>query len=286
MPTLDDVRNALLDAGLAHRAQAVLAHARPSIELRTTPVRQAELAVGESRIGGLPDLPSGLAWPRWNDEPQSFIGQIHLPRLDGFEAARILPPDGWLAFFYSARQDTWGFSPGDRGSATVMHIPEGISLERRHPPEALPDGGAFEACRVALAASWTLPSWESAAIAALEPGDDEIDAYSEAIDALVDPGAGDVHRLLGHPDQIQGDMTVECQLVTHGLDLGDGTGWRDPRAEALARGATDWRLLLQVASDDGAGMMWGDAGCLYYWIREPDLAAAAFDASWLILQCH
>lgn len=33
------------------------------------------------------------------------------------------------------------------------------------------------------------------------------------------------------------------------------------------------------------GMMWGDLGSLYYWIRHDDLAAAPFEAWWTILQC-
>jgi uncharacterized protein YwqG len=32
-------------------------------------------------------------------------------------------------------------------------------------------------------------------------------------------------------------------------------------------------------------MMWGDAGCLYYWIRAEDLRARRFDRAWMILQC-
>jgi uncharacterized protein YwqG len=80
-------------------------------------------------------------------------------------------------------------------------------------------------------------------------------------------------------------MQLECQLVTHGLYCGDATGYRDPRAETLRPGAADWRLLLQIDSDEHAGMMWGDVGRIYYWMREEDLAAAAWDTAWLILQC-
>ena len=33
------------------------------------------------------------------------------------------------------------------------------------------------------------------------------------------------------------------------------------------------------------GMMWGDCGRLYFWIRQQDLASKAFEKSWMILQC-
>ena len=80
-------------------------------------------------------------------------------------------------------------------------------------------------------------------------------------------------------------MQLECQLVSNGLYCGNPSGYEGPRAEALREGAAAWRLLLQVDSEDDVGMMWGDAGRLYYWIRDEDLAAQNWDASWLILQC-
>jgi uncharacterized protein YwqG len=81
-------------------------------------------------------------------------------------------------------------------------------------------------------------------------------------------------------------MYSECQLVTHGLYCGDDRFAADPRVPALRAGARDWRLLLQVDSDDESAMMWGDAGRLYFWIRRQDLALARFDAAWVITQCH
>ncbi len=93
------------------------------------------------------------------------------------------------------------------------------------------------------------------------------------------------HRLLGHPDPIQGEMQLECQVVSHGLYCGDHTGYEAPKAAELKARAINWHLLLQVDSEQAAGMMWGDVGRLYYWIRSEDLKAGNFDNVWLVLQC-
>jgi hypothetical protein len=93
------------------------------------------------------------------------------------------------------------------------------------------------------------------------------------------------HQLLGNPQPIQGDMMLSCQLTSHGLYTGDGEHRKDPRFETLKAGAADWRLLLQISSDDGAGMMWQDVGRLYYCIPEPALRARDFERVWLDMQC-
>jgi hypothetical protein len=76
------------------------------------------------------------------------------------------------------------------------------------------------------------------------------------------------HQLLGHLCQIQGDLLQECQRDTHAQG--------DP---------TDWRLLLQVDSDDDAQMMWGDVGMLYFYIPQQALIARDFSQVHLVMQC-
>lgn len=88
-------------------------------------------------------------------------------------------------------------------------------------------------------------------------------------------------------ERLQGEMDRECQLVTHGIYCGSPEGYQSAEAERLKAGVRDWMMLLQLDSDDdGPGWMWGDAGCLYYWIRKQDLAERRFDKIWTILQCY
>jgi uncharacterized protein YwqG len=80
-------------------------------------------------------------------------------------------------------------------------------------------------------------------------------------------------------------MELECELVTNGLYCGDPSGYEDPRAKELEPNAKNWRLLLQIDSNDENEMMWGDCGRLYFWIRKEDLVNKQFDKSWFSLQC-
>ena len=65
----------------------------------------------------------------------------------------------------------------------------------------------------------------------------------------------------------------------------DSSGYDDPRAKTLEAGAKDWRLLLQMDSDDDLDVMWGDAGILYFWIQADEARRGDFSNAWMILQC-
>src|SRR5690242_2597808 len=88
-------------AGLARLVPALDRLVRPSIRLRTTRAEESRLSVGASQLGGLPDLPEGVAWPEWHGLPQSFLLQLRLadmqPLLLG-ALAGALPAQGMLWF--------------------------------------------------------------------------------------------------------------------------------------------------------------------------------------------
>jgi len=272
-------RKRLVAAGLGRFADSLVSLARPSVRLvpdPVTPVRDRS-----SRLGGPPDLPTSVAWPRRDDAPLSFVAQVNLADVAPYDAEGLLPRDGLLSFFYDAvKQAAWGFDPADRGSATVMYIPATAPVQRREPPTDLSNAGVFQVVGLRPRAEVTVPPWESYDVESVGMTQDEVFAYADLL-----PDEDDVsHRLLGHPDPVQGDMQVKCQLVTHGLYCGDASGYLDPRAKELLAGAAEWRLLLQVDSQREAEMMWGDGGRIYYWIKHSDLVARDWESSWLMLQ--
>lgn len=280
---LTEVRHALSAAGLSRHADSLTQRALPSVRL----VGDAQIDVsapGASRIGGLPELPPEVAWPSKAGAPLSFIAQLNLADLSVHDTEGLLPREGLLSFFYDAvSQQAWGFDPADRGSWAVMHTSASEVVALRDAPADLPADGQFPPLGLEAHSELTFPPGESFIVETLGLSFDERATYSEVL-----PDAEDVtaHRLLGHPEPIQGDMQLECQLVSHGLYCGDPSGYEEERAAPLAPGALDWRLLLQVDTEDENGMMWGDCGRLYFWIRHEDLVAGRWDGAWCVLQCY
>lgn len=217
--------------------------------------------------------------------PLSFIGQICLDELRASVQMPGWPVDGILAFFYDSRQ-AWGYDPLDRGHCQVLYAPRGREIQNVRPPDSLPNEAMFSERKIRFDQEWILPTRTIVEGHDLSVrGDDEYRDLCERLMEFADDQP--IHRCGGHPQEIQGDMRLECQLVTNGIYCGDSSGYRDPRVKSLESGTIDWRLLLQIDSDEeGPGWMWGDSGRVYFWARQQDIAAADFDGSWAILQCY
>ena len=280
---LDHLRRRLGDVGLRDHAAALVSLIEPAVRLVPDATDGSPAIIGATKLGGCPDLAPGTEWPSFQGVPQSFIAQINLGEVAGMAGTEVLPDSGLLSFFYDAEQRIWGFDPADRGGWRVLHTIE-ADLVRVAFPADLRDHGRYQERRLRPRIETTFAPWASSDLERLGLESSQVDAYLAVVDEVYS-NDGEIHRLLGHPDPIQGDMQLECQLTSNGLYCGDASGYEDARAPTLQRGAVNWRLLLQIGSDEGAGMCWGDAGCLYFWLHRDDLAARRFDAAWCILQC-
>lgn len=237
-----------------------------------------------SRIGGTPDLPEGFKWPHWNNAPLAFLAQIDLAEIGQHNVLPGLPARGLLHLFYDQEQSTWGFRPEDKGSWQVSYVSDDEPLKRTDPPPGVSASGRYAGKPIEFREVTTYPSVERVTAQPLDISEvawDEIDAYPAR-----DFGDLPRHQLGGLPSPVQGDgMELECQLASNGIDVGDVAGYEHPETQALRAGAADWLLLMQLDTDDDTGMMWGDVGILYFWIRRQDLESRNFSDCWMVLQC-
>jgi uncharacterized protein YwqG len=285
VPPRGEAWRALLGAkGLTRYVPALEKLVRPAVRLETNAIDGKKLALGQSRLGGEPDLPRSFAWPTFKGEPLAFVAELNLADVAAAAPVDGLPKEGHLWFFYAADQSHWGFDPKDAGSSVVHYAARG-PIERRVTPNGVPAEGRFAACSLSFTPYVDLPD-PSDERNPIDGRDDAASAaYGEVQWLLTSGGGRTKHKLLGHAQPIQNPMELECAQVTRGIYTGDAKGSQDPRAAEAARHQYEWRLLLQVDTDDTAKMMWGDAGRIYFWIRNEDLRARRFDKTWLIFQC-
>lgn len=273
---------------------------RNTIRLYQKATDENNIAIGQTKIGGRPDLPREITWLTETNivettekkflifnskkeetitKPLSFIAQINLAEIVSFDKETLLPKSGILYFFYSAEQEVWGFDYKDKNKFKVIYWNGDFSqLKRNEFPNDLPEYSCFKSCSVDIKSELSLPSNGHEVYEDFADGED--DKFWEEV-----YNDGNLNKLLGYSDNIQNEMELECELVTNGLYCGDPTGYNDPRAKELEPNAINWRLLLQIDSNDENEMMWGDCGRLYFWIKKEDLINKDFDKSWFSLQC-
>lgn len=218
--------------------------------------------VGESRLGGLPDLPPGAPWPvvrlpkRTAAErlpqgldatphtvegahvvvPLGFVAQLRLEELASHDPDGRLPLKGLLSFF--ARQDVEAGEHGElvRIAAAVLFHEVG-ELAPREPPPELPESERRKARGVRFRGEIPLPEPQFAYKLGL------LDEETTRYDAL--------------PREVPGYTSLGYAPAAYYQGLPE-------RRETL---------LLSVGSDD---YCWGDASSVFFLIADAALAARDF----------
>lgn len=225
---------------------------------------RARRARVRSRLGGRPDLPAGFIIPMHGEIPLTYLAQVDLAEFASAFPASPLPKHGRLLFFYNQQDSPWGHEDNDRGSGAIFHLEK--------PSDGIP---------TALGSSVIPVSFEVVPVPEI---DDQVEDRmyelrrtlsgdaQKRFDVLINSGteALEVSRLLGYPATIQGNMTSELCAASRSYGLPE---------------ESEWRLVLQLDSEEELGWCWGDAGLLYFWVPAEDLAAARFDRCWVVLQC-
>jgi uncharacterized protein YwqG len=282
----------------------------PSVEIHLDMSAEDEPPVGSSRVGGLPDAPPGFEWPTWRvpnldtppgeeqrylgdgPAPLDFIAQIRLADLKGIEAAGILPDSGWLWFFHDTQEPWVGSDYRYRDSFRVLYFEGDESALRRVEELPDPDRTVFAPRSARFSPGWTLPHtpppWREAWFGGedMEQHFERCRAWRTALEPLYTGGTGGVpiHRLLGHPQEIQGPMETDCQIAAGHLDDDDFECAPDEVRAWVEEGAADWILLLQVDTDGDIQWESGEDGRLFYWIRRQDIARRDFSQVWCVFQ--
>jgi Domain of unknown function (DUF1963) len=258
-----DVAAAARAAGFAHIADRAAAVSRPTVLVTRRVLPRPPAALGTSRLGGNPDLPAGVRWPRCGPRTQTFLGQIRLADLPP-EAAELRDRGGLLLVFTevrfeslrSTRQGLWGGR-----CTTLVHAHEGSPLTRRRPPRR----AAVMRLRPASLRYLVRPDIPDVAMryrALAAPLNDvalldtEVDRWWDLRASLHARRGLLQHRLLGYVD----------------TPNGGGRCWR--RTE---QPVDPWRHLITIGLDFGIGFEVADGGRLQVEIPPDDLAAGRFD---------
>ena len=253
--------------GLHAYRDGIIAAIRPATDIIATPSSMDEIAIGESRFGGLPDLPTndsglrwnGTYWPEAGGGAPEFFAQFDLKQLHAFEACSPLPSTGSLLFFFANSEKS---GKGCR----VLYTNE----EQLHrPSEAfeLPGNLRYRAAKLTFRDSWKLPFTGSSAIKALGMAQELVDRYDalyrdwRSFHGICMPGAPN-SWLFGYDDR---------------FNCPENPDHEPPAALAGEAGSSGWINLLQIANNKSLDMRIGDLGHLNFHTHPLFLSVADFN---------
>lgn len=243
---LQSVKRLIESRELEH-GNEILEALKQRIHLNLVPrTSREEVAIGHSKFGGYPDLPSPAHHP---GENLTFLAQFRLSDFAGCESVEPLPKEGLLSFFYDLDEQPWG-DADERHLWRVVYTSE-TTLERVRIGEALNERAVvFEESYAPIVDS----------LLELMTEDDFV-----AMEELFDEG--EVHAIGGHPDAVQNDVFEEIE---------------DTYGERFSNPF----LLFQMDSTEELDIMFGDAGILYFLIPTEALRAKHFEEAEIIMQCY
>lgn len=271
---------------------ALVKEVKPSIRLKTTGKACPE--IGKTKLGGCPDLPANINWPKskYDDLPMSFLGQLNLAEISAYDELEQLPKEGILYFF---------FDVGSADEGTVIYSTESDLARKSFPPDFFPPKKSFfqriltgknrerklKESAVEIGKEYHVPSCDSLYMDRIQKiTSTEIDPFNataeDEIHDIYDEGEHETtsnHHVLGHYMGIQNEY-IESSFLEGGFE-----DYENVKLSELDE-ALKWKLLFQVDSDDHLAMSWGDWGRVFFFIYENDLQNQDFTNVKLMVDCY
>lgn len=167
------------------QSDAILAALAPTVQIGIKSTAVDDLAPGQSRYNGSPDLPPGFDWPtRRKTGPLAFLTQINCAELGPLAAPIGLPDKGWFyVFLETVEQSGWGYQEKSNHFLVTYHDGDANDLVRTPPPDGTHEEIlAFSPRSLSFCPSFTLPETEDPRFETLGMGiapdeEDERDDY-------------------------------------------------------------------------------------------------------------
>ncbi len=213
---LADLQQRINAADLSSHADAILATARPAVDLILDGPLSGTL--GETRFGGTPDLPADVDWPRNEDgEALTFLAQINLSEISAFDG-NPLPARGWLYVFIGLDE------PASDVENLIFLVDGDTQLVATTAPtqsEWANDENYVDmpAQKLRLALFADIPRWATQdfydLVQAIEPDEDEADEVESDLNDLGGNShdAKSIGQLLGHASGIGHDSREDAFVV-------------------------------------------------------------------------
>lgn len=311
---IENLRNQISLYRLDEIEEFITRLARPAIYMSRIKTDDSQISIGESKFGGIPDLPDDVVWPYRKGTPLTFIAQFELSQIsakmptlpdntlqqttlwdmDSITTTRPdevmyrLPETGTLFFFYDAVNHSYG----EVGSWKIIYSQSGVELSPRKNHHADPSEAIefqilpthqiqFNSC-LSLPMPYEMSSFQRKPF--------YLDLEERYWNMLFNNCLNPTHQIYGYPRMIQNPLQYECVIDTQDLNRVRKDGKiefhrSDGELVNIEFEMMKWQFLFQIDTDESLNVIWGDMGTLYVCIPTANLISHNFDASHTIMQC-
>lgn len=171
------------------------------------------LEIGCSKIGGKPDLPKDVSWPRLNDSNLVFCAQYNISEMKKFDVENLLPEKGMFYIFIGINGEYNEFSI-EQKDCKIFFIEDLENLERKEYPTTLKTEGKVEPAEIQYFESLTIPDDENYKLIYFDEKykdfyfhfyQDTEEYIAEELNEVVD----NMHQILGEDKSIQSSVVYE-----------------------------------------------------------------------------
>ncbi|HFJ9315540.1 cytoplasmic protein [Bacillus anthracis] len=236
--------------GLTHLKEELMNTVFPCIKV--VPKQAETVAIGSSKMGGIPDLPATFEYPTHKGNPLQFIAQFNLNDLQNVGIDHDLPEKGMLYFFSVENYFEEDMNPTEAGRVLYYDVP----VEQLRRADELQTN--YNQCATTFELTYKLPEL-------FIEDEADSDRFLQLLEELI-PDNYDNHQIFGEPFSVQDEVLYETGQY---MEI-------DPQ---------QMTLLFQIDSDTkNCNMMWGDLGMLYFCIGNEDLKNRRFENACCVLQ--
>jgi hypothetical protein len=241
---------------------------------------------GNSRYGGVPDLPESIPWPCDDGCYLTFVMQVNLAEMPSI-VDNPLPKSGILYFFLESDDVAT-----EVRSQVVFHPGRSTALKKATAPPDEQIGWPYYrdlvSHKITIASGIDVPGYRSELFdyvrTSAEP-DGDGDGGDRLFNLVADAHGSQKNqrrlagRLLGCLPRVcwNWDIRENAYLTSIGKSnrIGDSAYWKRNRKQ-LRSAAEEWRFLWQIESNVKVGMSIFDSGAYNIVIRKSDLARRDF----------
>lgn len=252
---------------------------RPTIGIQTKKLHSDDLKIGSSKIGGKPDMPKDISWPRLNDSDLVFCAQYNVSEFKKYDIENLLPETGMFYVFIGIDEE-WDEFSMNQNDSKIFFIKNIDNLERKEFPVSLGENKKIEPAEIQYFESLTIPDDENYKLFYFNDKYEhfyfhfyqDAEEYIEELNGFVD----NMHQILGEDKSVQSSAVYD--FSSNELKIGNDEEYTEKWNEILENSKSFTTLLQLDCMDSNTNLdEFGGSGVFYFGIKTKDLEQKNFE---------